>query len=206
MSMLNVACLVCLAYRKRFLPPSKSLPLVVRSVSYGGEEHPVDQKRTIVVPVARLPLKDAAAVHRFKVFAGPRWSTEAPRDSGFDLSEGDDEHGYFKISCEDFPKAAMNLKWASDTLDRLIVAANVSLLQPVLHKSVLNLHSLQDSSHKWVKDVPVDVRHIEARVRKAKKGDHVYGRGGHRPSIKDFPQEWLPASVSKDSGSSPVIA
>ena len=113
------------AFRKPFVPPSKSLSLVVRSISYGGEEHPADQKRTIVVPVARLPLKDATAIQRFKVLAGPRWSHDAPSDSGIDPNEGDHEHGYFKIACEDFRKAAMNLKWASDTLDRLIASANV---------------------------------------------------------------------------------
>lgn len=101
----------------------------MRSISYGGEEHPADQKRTIVVPVARLPLKDDAAIHKFKLLAGTRWSVEAPRDSGIHSdNEGGYEHGYFKISCEDFPKAAMNLKWASDTLDRLLTAANVSIL------------------------------------------------------------------------------
>ena len=113
------------AYRKPFVPPDSSNPLVVRSVSYGGEPHPATAKRTIVVPVAGLPLKNEQAIHKFKVLAGVRWTPEPHTDSGINPEEGRGEHGSFKISCEDFPKGPMNLKWASDTLDRLLAAANV---------------------------------------------------------------------------------
>ena len=41
-------------------------------------------------------------------------------------------------------------------------------------------------------DIPVDTRHVEAKTRKAKKGGHILGRQQHRPSIRDFPKEWLP--------------
>lgn len=109
------------------MPPAPSRPLVVRSVSFGGEEHPLTRKRTIVVPVQRLPLKDDAARHKFKLLAGPRWSPEPPKDSGISTDENIGQHGYVKISCEDFPEAAMNLKWASDTVDRMIAESNVSL-------------------------------------------------------------------------------
>ncbi|KAI8980734.1 mitochondrial ribosomal subunit protein-domain-containing protein [Trametes punicea] len=160
------------AYRKPFVPPDASQPLVVRSISYGGEPHPAAVKRTIVVPVARLPLKNEEAIHKFKVLAGVRWTPDPPTDSGINPEENGGEHGYFKISCEDFPKPAMNLKWASDTLDRLLAAAN-------------------DLSETF-SDIPVDTRHIEARTRKAKKGGHIYGKQTHRPSLKDFPKEWLP--------------
>ncbi|KAI0652128.1 mitochondrial ribosomal subunit protein-domain-containing protein [Trametes meyenii] len=161
------------AYRKPFVPPSASLPLAVRSISYGGEAHPAAAKRTIVAAVAQLPLKNEAAIHKFKVLAGVRWTPEPPTDSGIASGESGGEHGYFKISCEDFPKAAMNLKWASDTLDRLLAAAN-------------------DTKESF-SDIPIDTRHLEARVRKAKKGGHIYGRQTHRPTLKDFPKEWLPA-------------
>ncbi|KAI0375282.1 hypothetical protein BV20DRAFT_260388 [Pilatotrama ljubarskyi] len=161
------------AYRKPFVAPDASLPLVVRSISYGGEAHPAAAKRTIVVPVARLPLKNEAAIHKFKVLAGVRWTPDPPTDSGISAGESGGEHGYFKISCEDFPKPAMNLKWASDTLDRLLAAAN--------------------DTQETFADIPVDTRHIEARTRKAKKGGHMYGRQTHRPTLKDFPKEWLPA-------------
>lgn len=83
-------------------------------------------KRTIVAPVAKLPLKNDAAIHKFKLLAGVRWSLEPPRDAGIGPDESGREHGYIKISCEDFPRPGMNLKWASDALDRLITEANVS--------------------------------------------------------------------------------
>ena len=82
-------------------------------------------KRVIVVPVAHLPLKDDAARHSLKLIAGTRWTPSPPRDSGIGKDEPGGEHGYVKISCEDFPRPAMNLKWASDALDRLVEEANV---------------------------------------------------------------------------------
>lgn len=36
-------------------------------------------------------------------------------------------------------------------------------------------------------DLPLDTRHLEAKLRKGK------GHRKSRPSIKDFPKEWLPA-------------
>ena len=108
------------------MPPPPTRPLAIRSISYGGEEHPVMRKRTIVAPVSRLGLKTDAEIHRFKLLAGVRWSPEPPKDSGISKDEQEySEHGYIKISCEDFPEPAMNLKWASDTLDKLIQAAQV---------------------------------------------------------------------------------
>ena len=78
------------------------------------------------MPVSRLGLKTDAAIHRIKLLAGPRWTPEPPKDSGIGPSEEENsEHGYIKISCEDFPEPAMNLKWASDTLDNLIATAKV---------------------------------------------------------------------------------
>lgn len=133
MSILRVWCLrsvdpVCVtAYRKPFVPPPPSHPLVIRSISYGGEEHPVQRKRTVVVPVVRLPLKDDVARHKFKLLAGVRWTPEPPKDSGISADEKNGQHGFVKISCEDFPLPAQNLKWISDTLDRLIAESNVCI-------------------------------------------------------------------------------
>ncbi|GJE85713.1 37S ribosomal protein S24, mitochondrial [Phanerochaete sordida] len=167
------------AFRKPFVPPAPSQPLVVRSIYYGGEEHPATRKRVIVVPVARLGLKSNAAIHKLKLLAGPRWSPQPPKDSGIGHAEHGGQHGYIKISCEDFPEPAMNLKWASDTLDELISTAN-------------------DPKDTFA-DIPLDTRHLDAKARKAKKGDHVRGRGGNRPTIKDFPQEWLPTRSVESS-------
>lgn len=98
--------------------------MIVRSIDYAGEPRPVTVKRVIVVNVDDLPLRDEVAIHRIKVLAGPRWTPSPPADSGVsELTVWN--HGFVKISCEDFPKPAMNLKWATDTLDRLIAEANV---------------------------------------------------------------------------------
>jgi hypothetical protein len=42
------------------------------------------------------------------------------------------------------------------------------------------------------KDIPHDTRYLVAKARKARLGEHRSGRIFHRPSIKDFPKEWLP--------------
>jgi len=165
------------AFRKPFVPPTSETPLVVRSVSYGGEEHPVTVKRALTVAVSQLPLKDRHAIHKFRLLAGVRWTPTPPKDSGIKPGENA-EHGYVKISCEDFPEPAMNLKWVSDRLDDLINEAN--------------------NNNDRFKDVPIDLRHIEAKAAKAKKGklkrDIAGGTGRYvsPPSIKDFPRSWLP--------------
>ncbi|KAK0232977.1 mitochondrial ribosomal subunit protein-domain-containing protein [Armillaria fumosa] len=167
------------AYRKPFIPPTLDTPLVVRSLGYGGEPHPAANKRVVVVAVDDLPLKDEAAIHRIKLLAGPRWAPRPPSDGGFSNLDNWG-NGYIKISCENFPKPEMNLSWASDTLDRLIKEAN----RPGKNK---------------LDDVPLDLRHIYARAHKAKKGEHLRGRIYARPTIHDFPKEWLPPTATSDS-------
>lgn len=132
------------AYRKPFVPPAPSNPLVVRSVTFGGEGHPLLRKRVVVVPVARLPLKDDAARHKFKLLAGVRWSPEPPKDSGFGSAETGGQHGYVKIACEDFPEASMNLKWISDTIDSMLKEANVSYSSFASPKSSLPLDPVRE--------------------------------------------------------------
>jgi len=171
------------AFRKPFVPPTPETPLVVRSISYGGEEHPVTVKRVVVVPVAHLPLKDDAARHSLKLIAGTRWTPTPPRDSGIGSNEQGGEHGYVKISCEDFPRPAMNLKWASDALDRLVEEAN--------------------NSASTLSDIPVDARYISSKARKAKGGEHLRVRPGKRITIHDFPREWLPDPTSKTTATTP---
>lgn len=104
--------------------------MIVRTISYGGQKHPVRNKRVVTVPVSRLPLLSVDAVRTFIHLAGPRWSSDPPKDSGFgtDEVEAHGHFGYIKISCEDFPRAGMNLKWASDVLDQLVLQSNVSVL------------------------------------------------------------------------------
>lgn len=113
------------AFRKPFVPPTAETPVIVRSIEYAGEQHPAAAKSTIVVPVDGLPLKNQVAIHKLKLLAGPRWTPNPPADAGVSGLETWG-NGYIKISCEDFPKPAQNLKWASDTLDRLVSEANAS--------------------------------------------------------------------------------
>lgn len=115
-------------YRKPFKPPTAETPVVIRTISYGGEDHPATAKRVIVVPVARLPLQ-GSAIHTVKLLAGTRWTPYPPRDSGFSSDDEGSEHGYIKISSEDFPQPGMNLKWTSDVLDTLVSQAEVSLMK-----------------------------------------------------------------------------
>ncbi|THH18926.1 hypothetical protein EW146_g2141 [Bondarzewia mesenterica] len=170
------------AFRKEFVPPTSETPIAVRSISYGGEEHPATVKRAIAVPVSTLPLKDKHAIYKFRLLAGVRWTPYPPKDSGLKDRESG-EHGYIKISCEDFPRPAMNLKWASDVLDKLIQEAN--------------------KSDDQFRDIPYDRRHLDAKAMKAKKGklkrDLAGGSGRYfsAPSIRDFPRSWLPKLPSR---------
>jgi small subunit ribosomal protein S35 len=53
-------------------------------------------------------------------------------------------------------------------------------------------------------DIPLDTTHLEAKARKGKRGDHPHhGRVGPRPTIRDFPKEWLP---NQPTSTSPVAA
>lgn len=160
---------------------------------YQGESHPAMFKRVIVAALDQLPLKGDDAIHKFKLLTGPRWTPNPPADAG--VSGLDDwGNGYIKISCEDFPTPAMNLKWASDTLDKLIAEANVSFARLLFFFEYLltRVAGLAQKEPQEFRDIPVDLRHVLAKTRKAKKGDHLQGQLFHRPSIRDFPKEWLP--------------
>ncbi|KAF5336832.1 hypothetical protein D9611_003122 [Ephemerocybe angulata] len=164
------------AYRKPFIPPnSKETPLYVKSISYQGENHPAVAKRAIVVNVDDLPLADAAAVHTIKLLAGPRWTPNPPKDAGV-MEQEAWGNGYIKISCETYSNGEQNLKWASDALDRLVEQAN--------------------NQKESFADLPLDMRHVYAKVRKGKKGDHRRDRPLRPVSKADFPKEWLPRTAA----------
>lgn len=150
------------------MPPTDH-GLIIRTVSYGHEKHPVTRKRVIVAPVGLLPLDGDEARYKLKVLAGPRWTVRPPKDGG--VAPVEDQtwgaHGYIKISIEDFPEPVQNLKFATDTLLNLCKAAN----------------DLEDP----MDDIPIDERHVVAFY-KRKAG---YDKWGHRPSLSDFPVDWL---------------
>lgn len=107
------------------MPPTSAQPLIVRSIDYLGQEHPAQNKKSIVVAVDDLPLKNEMAKKRLILLAGPRWTPNPPADAGIS-KHAEWGYGFVKIACEDYPQPAMNLKWISDTLDKLIEKANVS--------------------------------------------------------------------------------
>lgn len=108
------------------MPPTSARPLIVRSVDHLGENNPLQNKKTMVVAVDDLPLKDDMAKKRFVLLAGPRWTPSPPADAGISKS-ADWGTGFIKIACEDYPQPAMNLKWISDTVDKLVEKANVGV-------------------------------------------------------------------------------
>ncbi|KIY50556.1 hypothetical protein FISHEDRAFT_16226, partial [Fistulina hepatica ATCC 64428] len=159
------------AFRKPFVPPTDETPIIVRSIDYGGEEHPATAKRVITAAVDSLPLRDEKAIHKFKLIAGPRWTPDPPRDSGMS-KDSEWGNGVIKISCDDFDRPAQNLNWARATLQRLVTEANK--YDRVFGK------------------MPVDLRHVYAKRLKERKGDHLRGRIYFRPTSRDFPARWLP--------------
>lgn len=62
--------------------------------------------------VADLPLKTEASKHKFRVLAGTHW--DSVQDS-------------FKLAVERFTSREENARWASQTLDKLLNTANVSV-------------------------------------------------------------------------------
>ena len=99
-------------FRQPFRKPTPAQLVKVRHQHYQGEAHPVDRKVSITLPVAQLALSSPAALHKFKLIAGPRW---------------DSDKDELKISCELFPTDRMNEKWCSDMLDRMVLEAEVPL-------------------------------------------------------------------------------
>lgn len=172
MRLIEHECPKLVAFRKPFVPPSPDKPLVVRSIDYAGEEHPATNKRIVTVAVDELPLHSERAKHKVKLLAGTRWTPSPPKDAGVAGSTVW-ANGFIKISCEDFPDPAMNLKWIRDRVVDLCKEANKA-----------------DDEYK-LSELPVDMRHVFAQRRKAKKGDHIRARVFHKPTIFDFPSEWL---------------
>lgn len=107
------------------MPPTSKEPLIVRSTDYIGN-HPVERKRSVVVAVDDLPLVDDMAKKRLMLLAGPRWTPNPPVDAGIS-KYADWGNGFVKIACEDFPEPSQNLKWISDTVDKLVEKANVRI-------------------------------------------------------------------------------
>ncbi|GAA5965341.1 hypothetical protein JCM8115_002260 [Rhodotorula mucilaginosa] len=165
------------AFRKPFTPPSAREVIQVRHQHYQGEDHPAARKVVLTVPVASLPLKTPAAVHKLQLLAGARWEPPVPEAlrlksfKGKERSlapEGKEDQGTLKIACELFPASRMNEKWCSDTLDKLLAEAN--------------------NAKDTFADVPLDLRQARAKLLKSRKLRRNI-------SLAQFPKEWLPAQA-----------
>ncbi|SHO75675.1 Similar to S.cerevisiae protein RSM24 (Mitochondrial ribosomal protein of the small subunit) [Malassezia sympodialis ATCC 42132] len=161
-----------------FSPPPATHFLTFRFVHYQGEEHPDTSKVVLTFDIKDLfranVLRTPQAKHKFLLLAGPRWQPPSPafvqrwNDA---LERGEEELatlatedtlGSVKIASSDLPHESQNMKWCSDVLDSMIREANA---EPSFT------------------EVPLDVRpYIKSNA-----------RGGQtpRPSIADFPKEWL---------------
>jgi small subunit ribosomal protein S35 len=194
------------AYRKKFVPPSKDQVVAVRHQHYQGEDHPSSRRISIRVPVSALPLKSPEALHKFKLLAGARWhpplpdTLKHPRDKvGWKVAEGDKDEGLFELSCDVFPYDRMNEKWCSDTLDKLLKEANVRRRSLLLASVTLipPTPRLQDLKKETFADIPIDTRYRRQRLlnnRKLRKN----------VSIANYPKEWLP--VQAQEASAPIAA
>lgn len=109
------------AQSKPFKPAPGKIRLTT-AIDLANPNHEYNQKTVLSAPLSALPLKDAAAVRRFQLLAGPRWTPGEPGSKEL-VSEGD---GWFKLSEARYPAIRMNRKSASDMLERLVASANVS--------------------------------------------------------------------------------
>ena len=103
----------------------------------GQPNHKITQNAISTVPVSSLPLSSPEAVHRLKLLAGPRWTPgrkdvrelDIHPNAGFNRGPRDiGKDGWLYMSCDKFQGHRMNRKFLSDTLERLVEAANVSVV------------------------------------------------------------------------------
>lgn len=96
----------------------------MRSHHYQGDPHPSTRKAVVTVTLEDLQrtgaLKSDAAVHKFKLLAGVRFS---------------DERQSVKVACERFPEEAQNVRWAAERIELLVKEANVSILMMSSHRA-----------------------------------------------------------------------
>lgn len=196
-----------IVFRKDFEPPAKENILRFRSLNYQGEAHPATRKSVVTVQVKDLfesGKLDSSPYARRKLLllAGVRWDPMGEEVKYEDLRLLEKEAiknglGMIKISSERFPEERMNLKWCSDTIDKLIEEANVSKKIKIGGNERVAISSCLDtfkSEPEKMKDVPLDFRHIT--VREAKRNGFARRKA---PSIQDFPETWLPSSVLRSN-------
>jgi len=93
-------------YRQHFEPPPADHLIAMRQVMYQDDpQHPLSRKAILIVPVSDQLLPSAPERHMLCLLAGSRYNVV---------------HNVIKIACDRFPSHLMNVKWCSDTLDKLL--------------------------------------------------------------------------------------
>ncbi|KIM25320.1 hypothetical protein M408DRAFT_331253 [Serendipita vermifera MAFF 305830] len=199
------------AYRRPFHPPSPThTPVLVRATTYAGEAgHPLTPKRTIVVPVALLPLKksssdvEAAALHNVKVLAGSRWTTEPPKDAGlpswrhtpvYAADESAQTTKAKKGSASEEPEIGRHgyIKISCELFPE--TQMNLKWCMDTLRRLVSEANERAGSKVPGASftDVPLPTRHIDSRLRAHGLGGGSFKADRKRVTLRDFPKEWLP--------------
>ncbi|KAJ1020148.1 hypothetical protein NDA16_004428 [Ustilago loliicola] len=152
------------SFRQTYTPPKPSQVLQFRFQHYQGETHPASRKVVLSVDIDALSKAGAVKDAKSKHKLLLLAGSRFHANGGKEgLEQG---KGEIKISCELFPNERQNMKWCSDTLDALVKEANVRSEE--------------------VDDLPLDPR--AELIREDKKRHYLRA---DRPSLKDFPKEWL---------------
>lgn len=152
------------SFRETYTPPKPSQVLQFRFQHYQGENHPASRKVVLSVDVDALSKAGVVkdAKSKHKLLL-LAGSRFYAKGGKEGLEQG---KGEIKISCELFPNERQNMKWCSDTLDALVKEANVRSAE--------------------VDALPLDPR--AELIREDKKRHYLRA---DRPSLKNFPKEWL---------------
>ncbi|SNX83665.1 related to RSM24 - mitochondrial ribosomal protein of the small subunit [Melanopsichium pennsylvanicum] len=150
------------AFRQTYTPPKDKQYLKFRFQHFQGENHPASRKVVLSVNVDDLAKEGAVKDAKSK----HKLLLLAGSRFHSKGRQEDADKGEIKISCELFPNERQNMKWCSDTLDALVSEANVRTNE--------------------IDELPLDPR---AGLTRADKKRH-YLRAD-RPSLRDFPKQWL---------------
>lgn len=191
------------AQRRPFVPPTKPIR-VTTHIDLMQPSTLRTRFATILAPVSKLPLEGPDAIHRCKVIAGSRWTPYQPgKTSLLDTETEEGKDGWIKITESRFEEMRMNRKSASDMLDRLVSAANVSRVDRHWQTHMTGKRQMtnaQDSNSPVTKDVPLDMRHIYGR--RASRAGLTHEQFAARTSRKTvdklgFPADWVSDEIKQ---------
>lgn len=191
------------AQYRPFTPPPQGAIRITQTVELSQEKSIKGRRVVLHAPISALPLNGSEAIHRCKVIAGTHFTPGKPGTEQLDYdtrsNNGEGKDGWITIGEDRFQEMRMNRKSASDMLDRLIEAANVSRF----HDWIVYQLTMQDPKSPITADTPVDLRHLIARRRRKKDGltfaqyRAQTQRSGTTKGSLGFPAEWLGEDVKQ---------